>query len=105
MARYKVLVDDNFHHQDEEERWTQGVYATRDEALSVCRGLVDQFLNAEYKPGMSAETLYGQYTSFGNDPFIMVLDGDGGGDDAAAFSAWDYAKTRCQALCGGAPTR
>jgi hypothetical protein len=24
--RYKVMVDDNFHYQDEDERWEYGVY-------------------------------------------------------------------------------
>jgi len=42
MPRYKVVVDDNFHYQDPNERREQGVYETVEEALVVCRGLVDK---------------------------------------------------------------
>ena len=98
MPRYKVTVDDNFHYQEPEERWELGIYATLEEALAACRGIVDQALKEEYRPGISAEQLYDRYTSFGDDPFVVVLDGT---DEGARFSAWDYAKERCRALCGG----
>jgi hypothetical protein len=97
MPRYKVLIDDNFHYQDPEDRREHGVYPTLAQALEVCRGLVDRSLNEEYRPGISAEDLYGRYTSFGDDPFIVVIEGQ---DDAAEFSAWLYAKERCRQLCG-----
>jgi hypothetical protein len=42
MPRYKVIVDDTFHYQDPHERREQGVYETVEEALAVCRGLVDK---------------------------------------------------------------
>jgi hypothetical protein len=100
MPRYKVMVDDNFHYQNPGKRWEQGVYETVDEALAVCRGLVDRSLKEEYRLGNSAEALYDRYTSFGDDPFIMVLDGV---DDRATFSAWNYAKERCSAICGEHP--
>jgi hypothetical protein len=97
MPRYKVMVDANFHYQDSNERREQGIYETVEEALAACRGLVDQSLAEEYGPGISAEALHGRYMSFGDDPFIVVLDG---ADDRAAFSAWSYAKERCRVLCG-----
>ena len=97
MPRYKVMVDDNFHYQDSDERWEQGTYETVEEALAACRGIVDQSLQEEYRPGISAEALYRRYLSFGDDPFIVVLDGS---DDRATFSAWSYAKERCRAICG-----
>jgi hypothetical protein len=68
-----------------------------DEALAACRGLVDRSLEEEYRFGNSAKALYDRYTSFGDDPFIMVLDGV---DDRATFSAWTYAKERCSVICG-----
>ncbi|MGO8867071.1 MAG: hypothetical protein ACLQME_11275 [Alphaproteobacteria bacterium] len=102
MPQYKVMVDDNFHYQEPEERRVHGIYATLEEALAVCRGLVDQALKEEYRPGISAEKLYERYTSFGDDPFIVVLDG---ADNDAKFSAWNYAKERCRALCGDEPPR
>jgi hypothetical protein len=94
------MVDDNFHYQDLSARWEEGVYETVDEALAACRGLVDNSLKEEYRPGISAEALYDRYTSFGSDPFIRVVDGV---DDRATFSAWGYAKERCQNICGELP--
>ena len=97
MPRYKVMVWDNFHYQDSDERWEQGIYKTLEEAIAACRGIVDQSLAEECRPGISAEDLYDRYTSFGDDPSIVVLDGM---DDGATFSAWSYAKERCRVLCG-----
>jgi hypothetical protein len=91
------MVDDNFHYQDSDERREQGTYETAEEALSACRALVDQSLQEEYRSGISAEALYDRYVSFGDDPFIVVLDG---ADDSAIFSGWSYAKERCRAICG-----
>jgi hypothetical protein len=75
MPRYKVVVDDNFHYQDLNECREQGVYETVEEALAVCRGLVDKSLKEEYRSGISAESLYDRYTSFGDDPFIVDMNG------------------------------
>jgi hypothetical protein len=99
MPRYRVMVDDNFHYQDPSERREQGTYETADRALATCRDIVDRSLQGEYRPGISAEALYDRYTSFGDDPFIVVLDGT---DERATFSAWSYAKDRCRVICGGA---
>lgn len=98
MPRYRILVDDNFHYQEEDARREHGVFDTRDEALAECRALVEQSLAAAYRPGMTAEQLYDAYVGFGDDPFIVIIDGR---DDQAKFSAWTYAKERCAAICGG----
>ncbi|SHG79307.1 hypothetical protein SAMN05443248_2674 [Bradyrhizobium erythrophlei] len=92
---YRVLIDDNFHYQDESERVTHGVFATADEALAACRSIVDQSLTGAFEPGMSATDLYERYTLFGDDPFIVVLDPK---DTPVAFSAWDYARERCAVI-------
>jgi hypothetical protein len=97
MPRYKVLVDDNFHYMESDARREQGTYETVEEALAVCRGIVDRLLAENCEPGVSAEALYEHYVSFGEDPFIVVLDGV---DDRAKFSAWSYAKGRFRAMCG-----
>jgi hypothetical protein len=102
MSLYRVMVDDNFHYMDEDERWELGTFATADEALAACRKLVDDWLAHNYKPGMAAVELYEQYTSFGDDPFIVTTHG---ADKAINFSAWDYALERTQAMCGGHPTK
>ena len=96
MPEYKVLVDDNFHYQVEEERYELGTYATAEEAVGACRKLVDEWLMHTYKPGMTAARLYELYVCFGDDPFIV-----GPPDTRAAtrFSAWDYAQERAAAIC------
>ena len=75
MPRYKVLVDDNFHYMDLDARREQGTYETVQDALAVCRGIVDHYLAEKYAPGVSANALYDDYVCFGEDPFIVVLDG------------------------------
>jgi hypothetical protein len=36
------------------------------------------------------------YTRFGDDPFVVVIDGV---DHRATFSAWTYPKERCREIC------
>jgi hypothetical protein len=98
LTRYKVLIDDNFHYMDESERVTHGVFATADEALAACRSIVDDFLTDALEPGMSATDLYERYVSFGDDPFIVPVDQKGA---PVAFSAWEYARQRCEKVAGG----
>jgi hypothetical protein len=96
---YTVLVDDNFHYMDEEERYTLGEYETLEEAIVVCKSVVDQFLKEEYKPGVTAEKLYKTYVAFGEDPFIRGVQAMRRED--VPFSAWTYARKRCREICGG----
>jgi len=94
---YIVKVDDNYHHGDESERYTHGRFADAEGALAACRMIVDRCLAEELKPGISAAELYSQYTSFGDDPFVVCVDAA-----QVRFSAWDYAKLRCDELCSPA---
>lgn len=82
-----VYVDDNFHYMDEDERYEHGTFETKEEALSACRRIVDGFLLNVFKPGMSAEELYEQYTGFGEDPWFR--------GSSPGYSSWEYAKKRC----------
>jgi hypothetical protein len=90
---FKVLVDDNFHYMEEDERSVLGEFDTAEAAISAAKKVVDDYLRREYRPGMTAEALHERYTSFGDDPFIS-----GGEVD---FSAWAYAKARCEVICAG----
>jgi hypothetical protein len=95
---YLLYVDDNFHYTDDEERYLKGTFETADAALAEARRIVDEFLVDAYKPGMSAADLFRSYVGFGEDPFI-----DHSGDvQQVKFSAWDYAKERCEVICSGA---
>jgi hypothetical protein len=96
MAIYTVMVDDNFHYMDPDERWEYGTYATREEALAMCRQLVDRSLLEQYKPRMAAAELYELYVFFGDDPFIVGMEGS---DEKVPFSARDYARERVEVLC------
>ena len=88
MSRYKVMVDDNFHYMDEDERRQHGIFPTAEQAITACKEIVDADLIHFYKPGMTAAALYSLYTSFGDDPFIVPVDPS---DERVKFSAWHYA--------------
>jgi len=92
MSPYKVIVDDNFHYGEEDERSEYGTYPTAEEAQEVCRRLVDASLLAEYRDGQTGEQLFDRYTSFGDDPFVVSLDGA----PRVEFSAWTYARQRAE---------
>ena len=89
---YTVKVADNYHYMDKDEVYTKGTYATWEEALAVATAIVDTFLLENYRQGMSSDDLYAQFTSFGEDPYIL-------GEPDRPFSAWEYAKGRCGPIC------
>lgn len=88
-----VFVDDNFHYHDESERYEHGAFETYEEAVTVCKAIVDGNLKNMCGDGESAASLYGQYTSFGSDPFVKPV------PTGKKFSAWEYASQRCAEMC------
>jgi hypothetical protein len=96
MSFYKVMVDDNFHYMDESERYEFGSYATLEEAVAVCRRLVDESLAESHRPGMTTDELCAHYASFGDDPFIIAPPE---AEKGVLFSARNYAHERAQAIC------
>ena len=78
---------------DEAERDVLGEFDNADEALAAAKQIVDRELLDAYRSGMTADELYDHYTSSGSDPFIRS------DDRSCHFSAWNYAKVRCQELC------
>lgn len=93
---WQVLLDDNFHH-GESSFIPYASYDTLEEAIAQCKVRVDECLMADFKPGIGAEELYDIYTTYGADPWIMGPPGS----ELVPFSAWDYAKGRCWAMCQG----
>jgi hypothetical protein len=94
MSRYKVMVDDNFHYMEDDERYELGTFSTIEEAVAACKQLIDEDLRELAKgKNYTPDELYDYYVSFGSDPFIVALDPK---DDRPCFSAWDYAKERSQ---------
>ncbi|HEY9710169.1 MAG TPA: hypothetical protein V6D48_18320 [Oculatellaceae cyanobacterium] len=94
-SAYTVFVDDNYHYQDERERYKLGVFEYCESALTACKKIVDEFLVQNYSVGMTAEDLYKIYTIFGEDPFLIS------DTPKSLFSAWNYAKERCAEICAG----
>ncbi len=92
-GNWTVYVDDNFHYMDEDERYCLGAFDSIDAAVAACRNIVDEFLKDN--PAKTADELYDQYTSFGEDPWIK---GPFPASDAPSFSAWSYARQRCNEL-------
>ena len=97
---YLLYVDDNFHYMDESERYLSGTFDNVDAALEKARRIVDDYLESAYQPGMSAAQLYHSYVGFGEDPFIRCE----GGVPQVKFSAWDYAREHCDAICAATKT-
>lgn len=95
MAAYKVLINDNSHYMNEDERFEYGVFPSAAEAVAACRKIVDNDLDSMWRPGTTAAALYRLYVSFGPDPFAMPVDPD---DPSVDFSAWTYAKVRCKEI-------
>ena len=93
---YQILIDDNFNYMDESERTTGNKFETADEALAEARRIVDDCLFRMLEPGTTASELYESYISFGEDPFISSENAP-----AVSFSAWTYAKSRCEQICSG----
>jgi hypothetical protein len=94
MSSYRVVVDDNFHYMDQSERTEAGTFVTAEEAIAVCRGIVDDSLSHLLTPGMTASELLAQYRLFGDDPFVVPV----GGAEPVRFSASDYAGARAAEL-------
>ena len=91
---YKIWVADNFHYMDSSEQYSHGEYWTQDEAEAECRRMVEADLRHLYTLGMSSKELYERYMSFGEDPHVI-----GGTQAEPRFSAWNYAKARCEVIC------
>lgn len=94
---YHVLVDDTFRSTDQSHRYIKGEYETYGAALAVCREIVDRFLRHECAPGVPASTVYFRYMMFGKEP--SIVEHSESPDTSPGFSAWDYAKARCEELC------
>jgi hypothetical protein len=93
---WTVYVDDNFHYMDVDERYCLGAFDSLDAAVAACRNIVDEFLQ-DYL-GKAADELYQQYVLFGPDPWIK---GPFPASGNPRFSAWVYARQRCEELAVG----
>lgn len=90
---YRLRVWDNFHYTDEDETYTTGWFFSAEDAIAEAKRRVLQGLGG----GPSAEEIFEQYKSFGEDPSII-------GTPQVAFSAWTFAKEAAARLAAGEPT-
>ncbi|MBI2760327.1 MAG: hypothetical protein HYX51_02735 [Chloroflexi bacterium] len=90
---YTVYVDDNFQYMDESVRYKLGEFADYDAAVAACKRIVDEFLVVSCDDATTADSLYESYVAMGEDPFIVA-------ETLRGFSAWTYARQRCDELCG-----
>ena len=96
MSKCFVIVRDNFHYMDESE-WTPSPgyeFDSFENAINYCKKIVNESLEECFKPNVSAEELFSMYTMFGDDPFAYAPNQQ----EQPEFSAWDYARIRCQEL-------
>ncbi|CAN5454023.1 hypothetical protein BH11PSE11_BH11PSE11_02890 [soil metagenome] len=96
---YAVFVDDNAHYMDQSQRRKAGEFESYHEALKAARAIVENCLQDGYRPGLSAKALYESYVREGDDPYIVASAPSPAVEPR--FSAWDYAKLRCKAICSG----
>ena len=94
MGRYQVVIADNFHYMDRDEFVSHRCFKNGDAAAAAAMAIVDEWLHDALLQGVEPANLYETYQAFGDDPFILALDGS----PDVEFSAWDYAKERCNQL-------
>ncbi len=100
MVHYRVIVADNFHYMESETSYERGTFDTLEAAIGACREIVDLDLRNIHEPGMNAAELFTRYQHFGDDPFIVPLDGtDPAATATTPFSAWEYAKQQSEKIC------
>ena len=92
---FHLRVYDNYHYGDESEAYDHGSYPSYESAVAAAEAIVDEFLYANYKPGLTADELVAQYVMFGEDPVILP-DEHG---DLESFSARKYASAEAERMC------
>ncbi len=91
---YTLMIADNYHYMDPDEIAKGETFETLEGAIEAAKAIVEEFLERGFEPGMTAEALFRGYTMYGEDPYILSP-----GTGKVPFSAWDYAKKRCEELC------
>jgi hypothetical protein len=96
---YRVFVEDNSQYMQTGMRKAAGSFPTAEEAIEAARQIVDKYLKSVHRPGMTSPKLFEDFKANGADPFITAE-----GANKVEFSAWAYAKRRCDELCAPAKT-
>mgnify|MGYP000501213003 CR=1 FL=1 len=90
---WTVYVDSNYHFMHEDERYSVGSFENYDDALCICKKIVNEFLTSAQ--AKTADELFKSYVGFGEAPWIK---GSSSGSEQVNFSAIEYARQRCDEL-------
>jgi len=92
---FHLKVYDNFHYGDESEAYDHGHFNTYEEAVAGAKAIVDEFLEFNWKPGVTADHLIGQYCLYGEDPVIFPNEPG----ELEPFSGRRYANEVAEEIC------
>jgi hypothetical protein len=92
--KFHLRVYDNFHYADESEAYNFGEFDTYEEALLGAQSIVDEFLEHNWKSGITADELIVKFLQFGDDPIIVPNP-----EEVERFSARTYANQVCESIC------
>lgn len=73
---------------DDSDAYNHGEYETYEDALVAAKAIVEEFFVHNYKNGVTAEYLLGQYSQYGEDPIILPNEPG----ENKTFSARTYAE-------------
>jgi hypothetical protein len=91
--KYKIYVDDNYHHGDEGERYAVESYDSLEKAIEKCKEITIKSLQELCEEGISPEKLSAQWSMFGEDPYIYT------GKGTVPFSARKFVSIElCKAI-------
>jgi hypothetical protein len=91
---YKVFMGDNFHFMDEGEGYELGALPTAEAAIAKAEHQLNAELLHLFKPGMTAEELYSDWSDFGELPTVRAV----GDAPQVSWSGLSYAKQRAAAI-------
>jgi hypothetical protein len=91
---YRVFVEDNSQYMQSGTHDPVGSFPTADAATVAARKIVDTYLMATHASGMTSQKLFETFKTNGPDPFITTES-----KERVEFSAWAYAKRRCDEVC------
>jgi hypothetical protein len=69
--KFYLRIYDNFNYMEESEAYNHGQYETYADAMVGAKAIVEEFFVDNWKSGMTAENLFGQYCMYGEDPIIL----------------------------------
>lgn len=95
QKKFHLRVYDNFHYMDESEAYNHGQYETYEDALIAAKAIVDEFFENNWKSGVTADYLLGQYSLYGEDPIILPNEHG----EHESFSARNYANNNAEEIC------